>query len=62
MELEGKIDDGLLKTLFENGLMGVEIPEKYGGSGCNFMTSIIVVEEISKGNLSGIDLFIYDMN
>ena len=49
MEAEGKLDDGLLKTLFENGLMGVEIPEKYGGSGCNFMTSIIVVEEISKG-------------
>lgn len=49
MEAEGKLDDGLLKTLFENGLMGIEIPEKYGGAGCNFMTSIIVVEEISKG-------------
>ena len=49
MEANGKIDAGLLKSLFANGLMGIEIPEEYGGSGCNFMTSIITVEEISKG-------------
>ena len=28
--------------------MGIEIPTEYGGSGCNFMTSIQVIEEISK--------------
>lgn len=49
MEANGKIDAKLLKALFANGLMGIEIPEEYGGSGCNFMTSIITVEEISKG-------------
>lgn len=48
MESEHKFDDGLIKSLFDNGFMGVEIPEEYGGSGCNFMTSIITVEEISK--------------
>lgn len=48
MEADGKFDDNLIKALFENGLMGIEIPEEYGGSGCNFMTSIITVEEISK--------------
>ncbi len=48
MEAEEKFDDGLIKSLFDNGLMGIEIPEEYGGSGCNFMTSIITVEEISK--------------
>ena len=48
MEANGKIDAKLLKALFDNGLMGIEIPEEYGGSGCNFMTSIITVEEISK--------------
>lgn len=48
MEANGKLDDGLVKALFENGLMGIEIPEEFGGSGCNFMTSILAVEEISK--------------
>ncbi|XP_017796683.1 PREDICTED: short/branched chain specific acyl-CoA dehydrogenase, mitochondrial isoform X2 [Habropoda laboriosa] len=48
MEKEGKIDEGLVQKLFENGLMGVEIPEKYGGSGCNFMTTILTVEEVAK--------------
>jgi short-chain 2-methylacyl-CoA dehydrogenase len=48
MEAKGKLDAGLLKALFDNGLMGVEIPEEYSGTGSNFMTSILVVEEIAK--------------
>lgn len=28
--------------------MGIEIPDKYGGSECNFMTTILAVEEIAK--------------
>lgn len=48
MEENGKLDDGLLKGLFENGLMGIEIPEEYGGAGSNFMTSILAIEEIAK--------------
>lgn len=48
MEANGKLDDRLLKGLFENGLMGIEIPEEYGGAGSTFMTSILTVEEISK--------------
>lgn len=28
--------------------MGIEIPEKYGGTGCNFMTTILIVEELAK--------------
>lgn len=48
MEANEKLDDGLLKGLFENGFMGIEIPEEYGGSGSNFMTSILAVEEIAK--------------
>ncbi|CAD1474412.1 unnamed protein product, partial [Heterotrigona itama] len=48
MEKEGRIDDGLLRKLFENGLMGIEVPEKYGGSGCNFMTTVLAVEEVGK--------------
>lgn len=48
MEKEGKIDDGLLKKLFENGVMGLEIPTEYGGAGSNFMSTILSVEEIAK--------------
>lgn len=48
MEANGTIDNDLLKQLFTNGLMGVEIPTDYNGSGCNFMTTIQVIEEISK--------------
>lgn len=28
--------------------MGIEIAPEYGGSGCNFMTTILTIEEISK--------------
>lgn len=28
--------------------MGIEIDPEYGGSGCNFMTTIIAIEEIAK--------------
>ncbi|XP_076651627.1 short/branched chain specific acyl-CoA dehydrogenase, mitochondrial isoform X2 [Halictus rubicundus] len=50
MEKKSKIDEGLLRKLFENGLMGIEIPEKYGGSGCNFMSTILAVEEVAKAD------------
>ncbi|KAL0134663.1 hypothetical protein PUN28_001450 [Cardiocondyla obscurior] len=48
MEKEGKIDDNVLKALFENGLMGLEVPTEYGGAGCNFMSTILTVEEVAK--------------
>lgn len=48
MEKEGKIDDRVLQQLFANGLMGMEVPEKYGGTGSNFMTTILTVEEVAK--------------
>jgi short/branched chain acyl-CoA dehydrogenase len=48
MEKENRIDKGLLKKLFENGLMGLEVPVEYEGTGCNFLTTILAVEEISK--------------
>lgn len=48
MEKEGMVDDGLFRKLFENGLMGIEIPAKYGGTESNFMSTILTIEEISK--------------
>ncbi|KMQ89136.1 short branched chain specific acyl- mitochondrial [Lasius niger] len=48
MEKEGRIDDGVFRKLFENGLMGIEIPAEYGGAECNFMSTVLTIEEIAK--------------
>jgi short-chain 2-methylacyl-CoA dehydrogenase len=48
MDEEHKMDEGLVKQLFENGLMGIEADPEYGGSGANFLTCMLVCEEISK--------------
>lgn len=28
--------------------MGIEVPDKYGGTGSNYMTTILTIEEIAK--------------
>ncbi len=38
----------LISQLFELGLMGIDVPEEYGGTGADFFTAILVVEELSK--------------
>ena len=38
----------LIPQLFELGLMGIEIPEEFGGTASTFFTSILVVEELSR--------------
>jgi len=48
MDKEGKMDPVVLQMLFDNGIMGIEIPEHFGGCGSSFMASILVVEEIAK--------------
>lgn len=47
MDEQGVFRKDLLKQLFELGLMGVEIPEEYGGQGGNFFQSLIAIEEIA---------------
>ncbi|HEX5970401.1 MAG TPA: acyl-CoA dehydrogenase family protein [Gemmatimonadaceae bacterium] len=48
MERAGKIDPALVKQYFEMGLMGIEVPEQYGGSDGSLMMVALAVEEISK--------------
>ncbi len=48
MDQAQQMDRGLIDQLFELGLMGVEVPEMYGGTGADFFTSVLVVEELSK--------------
>jgi short-chain 2-methylacyl-CoA dehydrogenase len=37
----------ILRQFFELGLMGIEIPEQYGGQGGNFFQCVLAVEELS---------------
>ncbi|MFZ5632237.1 MAG: acyl-CoA dehydrogenase [Bacillota bacterium] len=37
-----------IKKMAELGLMGVPIPEEWGGAGCDYLSYIITVEEISR--------------
>ncbi|XP_061378608.1 short/branched chain specific acyl-CoA dehydrogenase, mitochondrial isoform X1 [Danaus plexippus] len=48
MEDEHKIDETVRQMLFDNGLMGIETPVEYSGSGCGFLTMMLVVEELSR--------------
>jgi len=47
MDEKGAIEPELLPPLFELGLMGVEVPEAYGGAGSNFFNAILAVEALA---------------
>jgi alkylation response protein AidB-like acyl-CoA dehydrogenase len=47
MDETQQMDPGLIAQLFELGLMGIEIPEQYGGAGGTFFDAILAVEAIS---------------
>ncbi len=47
MDHEATMDPDLIKSFFELGVMGVEVPEQYGGAGSTFFTAVLVVEELS---------------
>src|SRR5262245_26365600 len=52
MERASKIDPELLPKYFELGLMGIEVPEQYGGAGGTLTMVAIAVEEISRVDAS----------
>ncbi|WP_077702727.1 acyl-CoA dehydrogenase family protein [Virgibacillus dokdonensis] len=47
---KGKFDPAILEKLADLGLMGVCIPEKYGGSGMDYNALAIVCEELERGD------------
>jgi alkylation response protein AidB-like acyl-CoA dehydrogenase len=47
MDEEQQMDAGLLRRLFDLGLMGIEIPEEFGGSAGSFFDSVLAVEMLS---------------
>lgn len=47
MDKDQRIDPELISMAFEMGLMGIEIPESYGGSGGSFFMACLAVEELA---------------
>src|SRR2546427_7220282 len=52
MDEKGVFDNALIEQFFQLGLMGIEIPEQYGGAGGKFFEAILAVEELSRADAS----------
>src|ERR1700690_3083254 len=52
MDEKGMFDHALINQFFQLGLMGIEIPEQYGGAGGKFFEAILAVEEFSRADAS----------
>src|ERR1700736_2301882 len=52
MDEKGVFEKDLIKEFFQLGLMGIEIPEQYGGGGAKFFEAILAVEELSRVDAS----------
>lgn len=52
MDQAAELDPDLVQQFFDMGLMGIEIPEQYGGAGGSFFMSIVAIEQISRVDAS----------
>ena len=48
MDEHAKIPPELIASLFDLGVMGIEIPESHGGAGATFFHSVLAVEALSR--------------
>jgi len=48
MDQAAAMDKEVIDQCFEMGLMGVEVPEEFGGQGGSFFQAILVVEELAR--------------
>ena len=47
MDETQQMDAALIRQMFGLGLMGIEVPEQYGGSGGTFFEAILAIEELA---------------
>jgi alkylation response protein AidB-like acyl-CoA dehydrogenase len=52
MDEKGIFDKSLVEQFFQLGLMGIEVPEQFGGAGGKFFEAILAVEELSRADAS----------
>ena len=48
MDDEARIPRALVDQLFELGVMGIEVPERWGGAGGNLFLAVLAVEELAR--------------
>ncbi len=47
MDHDATMSKDLIANFFELGIMGIEVPEQWGGAGSTFFNAVLVVEELS---------------
>ena len=52
MDEKGVFDHDLIHEFFQLGIMGIEVPEQYGGGDGSFFEAILAVEELSRVDAS----------
>jgi len=52
MDVEAKMRPDLLTKFFELGLMGIEVPEQYGGAGGSILLATLAIEEMARVDAS----------
>lgn len=52
MDAQGAMRSEIVRGLFEMGVMGIEVPEEYGGAGASFFSAILVVEALAEVDAS----------
>jgi len=52
MDEKGVFDHDLIREFFQLGIMGIEVPEQYGGGDGTFFEAILAVEELSRVDAS----------
>jgi alkylation response protein AidB-like acyl-CoA dehydrogenase len=52
MDAAGKMRPEIISKAFELGLMGIEVPEEYGGSGGTFFMACVAIEELARVDAS----------
>jgi alkylation response protein AidB-like acyl-CoA dehydrogenase len=48
MDEDQRMDPELISQVFDLGLMGIEVSERFGGAESSFFTAVLVVEELSR--------------
>ena len=52
MDEAGKFRPDLVEKFFELGLMGIEVPEQWGGAGANIFLAVLGIEELARVDAS----------
>src|SRR5262245_27524215 len=52
MDEEARLEKSIIPELFDLGLMGIHVPDQFGGGSGSFFMSVLAVEEISRVDAS----------